>query len=607
MNIKELNDAARAAYQAAGFTGKGARVYVVGTGVRPVGPLKNVVAFTPNSLTDDGDHETYVASVIRRWLPDAVIISVRVEDNARGNPTEPIVAGLEAVAQAIKADRSGAFSIVNMSLTSMLNPADPLAARYNAAVDMITAAGGVVMASAGNTDALETSLYPACIYDVWTAAGLTEDGRRDPQSSASEMIDFSDEYSVYVLNLTTLGYHTVMSGTSFTIPILTSKRVLIGEVFRSVKGRWPTDDEAYEIAKALAADLGANGRDPDTGWGVVSMQTPAVIKALITKEGTPVNTVRPTLRKGSTGAYVKQAQALLNEHGAALAVDGDFGAKTLAAVTAFQASHGLVADGIIGPKTWAALDMMPSTTPVMPTPTTVRERVIAAALDAAASLIGTDYSQDRRDNIYPGGSFDCSSFVAAVYAAAGFPLLKVGAELRNSTSEVDAAGFDLIYPSTRSTIGKNLPSKAGLLSTYGAREGDLVFFGLKDTPRANKITHVAMVDKDALNLIQTANNREKCCRVPLNKYDKCVCAIIRLREDVALPSLFDITRGDKRAYLVRMLQIALNLRYGERLVCDGDYGSKTAAAVARVNAGLGMPSDVCTDKTWAALGFVNNG
>jgi peptidoglycan hydrolase-like protein with peptidoglycan-binding domain len=59
-------------------------------------------------------------------------------------------------------------------------------------------------------------------------------------------------------------------------------------------------------------------------------------------------TARPTLRRPSTGELVKQMQAKVG-----VVVDGNFGAKTEAALRAFQQAHGLVADGIVGPETWA--------------------------------------------------------------------------------------------------------------------------------------------------------------------------------------------------------------------------------------------------------------
>lgn len=50
-----------------------------------------------------------------------------------------------------------------------------------------------------------------------------------------------------------------------------------------------------------------------------------------------------------------EIQSLLNNFGYGLVVDGIVGPKTLAAIKDFQAKHGLVVDGIVGPKTMAAL------------------------------------------------------------------------------------------------------------------------------------------------------------------------------------------------------------------------------------------------------------
>lgn len=61
------------------------------------------------------------------------------------------------------------------------------------------------------------------------------------------------------------------------------------------------------------------------------------------------------LRHGDRSQAVRILQKNLNQHGATLIVDGDYGNATEAAVRAYQLKVGLVADGIAGNKTQAAL------------------------------------------------------------------------------------------------------------------------------------------------------------------------------------------------------------------------------------------------------------
>ena len=69
----------------------------------------------------------------------------------------------------------------------------------------------------------------------------------------------------------------------------------------------------------------------------------------------------PTLRRGAEGDLVEELQAILNaKYGFALDVDGDFGINTEAAVKAFQKSKGLTVDGVVGPKTRAAIGITES-------------------------------------------------------------------------------------------------------------------------------------------------------------------------------------------------------------------------------------------------------
>ena len=77
----------------------------------------------------------------------------------------------------------------------------------------------------------------------------------------------------------------------------------------------------------------------------------------------------PTLQEGSSGNDVKKLQEILRERGFNPgSIDGDFGPATTAALIAFQKSEGLLADGIAGPRTQAALgltddDSLPSAIP----------------------------------------------------------------------------------------------------------------------------------------------------------------------------------------------------------------------------------------------------
>ena len=95
------------------------------------------------------------------------------------------------------------------------------------------------------------------------------------------------------------------------------------------------------------------GRKPDPTFDMVTFRE-AVEEVMagnaIAAMPESVDPARSMLKKGDMGPSVKKLQQLLG-----VKDDGNFGPKTEAKVKSFQKSKGLVVDGLVGQKTWAAL------------------------------------------------------------------------------------------------------------------------------------------------------------------------------------------------------------------------------------------------------------
>lgn len=137
--------------------------------------------------------------------------------------------------------------------------------------------------------------------------------------------------------------HFVLCSEAMTDGILWCTDAAVGQVTLDPNkldgiAKWPEGPRIYRAfsVRPVRAAVGAKIVNLDVHRG----------------DGVPV-----TLADGSVaidGALqdrVKRAQLLLNAAGAALLVDGQFGAKTETAVETFQASQGLVVDGAVGPLT----------------------------------------------------------------------------------------------------------------------------------------------------------------------------------------------------------------------------------------------------------------
>lgn len=127
---------------------------------------------------------------------------------------------------------------------------------------------------------------------------------------------------------------------------------------------WPTGDNVVDIVITVTgeAQVTLNGDPIGDAANVDVANRVALTLAhegdiIVTINGEdfqiapPPLTPRPTLRVGSRGRDVRVVQEVLN-----VAVDGIFGRQTEDAVKTFQSGQGLTADGVVGPRTWAALE-----------------------------------------------------------------------------------------------------------------------------------------------------------------------------------------------------------------------------------------------------------
>lgn len=147
----------------------------------------------------------------------------------------------------------------------------------------------------------------------------------------------------------------VAKGTSMdTLP-----RGLVCCVFRPSHTGMYTGDGMVRHCSGTVKEEALPGKPNWEKWAIpAGLYTNAELEAAGVKFDPAKNI--PTLRKGNSNDEVADLQALLNaKYGADLEVDGVFGAKTEAAVKAFQKAHGLTVDGVVGPKTWAAMGIAP--------------------------------------------------------------------------------------------------------------------------------------------------------------------------------------------------------------------------------------------------------
>jgi hypothetical protein len=124
--------------------------------------------------------------------------------------------------------------------------------------------------------------------------------------------------------------------------------------FKSVNGE-PWHFQCSELPHGVTAWIKQGRPQPKARSG----SSPAISQPAKPAAPPAASAKRPILRLGDKGADVAAMQALLINAGTIADKpanhDGIFGPGVLKALERFQASHGLAADGLCGPRTWQAL------------------------------------------------------------------------------------------------------------------------------------------------------------------------------------------------------------------------------------------------------------
>lgn len=150
------------------------------------------------------------------------------------------------------------------------------------------------------------------------------------------------------------------------------------QVVGFIRPKWTSEQTASELIEIAASQIGTKESPANSnnvkyntwyyGKAVSGSAYPwcavfvcwcfAALAGQVAWEGKTLKIGVKELRKGSTGAQVKALQRLLNSYiGAGLEVDGDFGAKTAAAVIKYKDVEwpGSEHNSIVGQGTWERL------------------------------------------------------------------------------------------------------------------------------------------------------------------------------------------------------------------------------------------------------------
>jgi peptidoglycan hydrolase-like protein with peptidoglycan-binding domain len=311
--------------------------------------------------------------------------------------------------------------------------------------------------------------------------------------------------------------------------------------------------------------------------------------------GSGVAVTCAVLAQGSTGPAVAVLQQAIG-----VAVDGQFGPQTAAAVSALQKKKQLTATGKVDVTTWSALGLagtpacVTSSTPPPPvakhpkdwkaqlkvralssrlagqladTPDRTPSPVAAKALHFAIKQTGKPYGWGATGP----KAYDCSGLTMTSYGRAAITIPRVAN---------DQYAF-------------GTPAAGSLVSLDKAAPGDLMFFA-SDVLKPRSIYHVVMYVGGG-KIIDAPYTGAFVGQRQLWTQDLLPVAL-RPAAQLALP-----VKSGATGWTVTQLQEALD-RHGDKLSVDGGFGAQTARAVKAWQTKHGLKATGVVDmRTWLTL------
>lgn len=187
---------------------------------------------------------------------------------------------------------------------------------------------------------------------------INADDGGEPAKYKSDHMGNSSHMGIYLGNGRTFNSSEKMGGVVVSTKFNGKKQ--------AVSGSWNMIGLKSYVDYGLTADqiaaIKADGNFVAANYAEDSTMATSTDASTPTVSAGPVDTSDfYTVKRGCKGGAVRRLQGLLNDggytddDGKALVVDGEFGAKTEAAVIKYQAAKGLKQDGIIGPISWKSL------------------------------------------------------------------------------------------------------------------------------------------------------------------------------------------------------------------------------------------------------------